>query len=90
MDRELGKSIAVTERDIVICTDCRRGGDQNRLATIRLNEGDTAGYENHKIVAQDFHTKCQGCDCQHHVGSSLILSFLNEINEGIDKRSTDG
>ncbi len=74
----------------MICTDCRRGGDQNRLAAIQLNEGDTAGYENHKVVAQGFHAKCQGCDCQHHVGSSLVLQFLNELSEGTDKRGSIG
>jgi len=74
----------VTERDIVVCTDCRRGGDQNRTAVIALNEGDTAGYENHKVIAKSFHANCKGCDCQHHVGSSLVFKFLKELNQDSD------
>jgi hypothetical protein len=65
----------------MICSPCRTGGEVNSEAVAYLNDGDLAGYENRKVIAQSFHAKCSGCTCQHHVGARLLLSEQPKVDQ---------
>jgi hypothetical protein len=65
----------------VICGECRTGGEVNSEAVKSLNDGDLAGYENRKVLAQSYHAKCAGCTCQHHIGARLLLSERPPVDQ---------